>query len=168
MVRGRKNPLYQGLPDRLHRVLRQRKLAMSAASLNADLTNDFAFHLEKRQRLPRIDTVERLAMSLGLSAAWLTYGEGEELLRHKKPTAPDIAERLRSMRCQLGLSRAALGRAAKLTGQTIANIETGGMIPKVDTVELLAKALSVSPSWLAFGLDTHATVTKRDELVPSL
>ena len=45
-----------------------------------------------------------------------------------------------------------LGIAAGLTGQTIANIEVHGMIPRVDTAEMLAKALGMSPSWLAFGV----------------
>ncbi len=140
---------------------------MSAASLDANLNNDFVFHVENRCRLPRIDTIERLALSLGISPAWLTYGEGHEGMQQERPMAPHISERLRDTRCKLGLSRAALGRAAQTTGQTIANIETGGMLPKVDTVELLAKALGVSPSWLAFGLSSHSTATVRNENVPS-
>lgn len=163
VVRGRKNPLYHDLPERLRRVRRQRQLAMSAASLDAALTNDFAFHIEKRRRLPRVDTIERLAMSLGVSPAWLTYGEGEEARQHSEPRATDIAQRLRDARLRSGMSRAGLGRAAELTGQTIANIEEGGMVPKIDTVELLAKALSISPSWLAFGMDEAASV--RNEFV---
>ena len=136
---------------------------MSAASLDADLTNDFAFHVEKRRRLPRIDTLERLAVSLGVSPGWLTYGEGEEGQQPSESGADEIADRLRDARLRTGMSRAALGRAAALTGQTIANIEEGGMVPKIDTVELLAKALNVSPSWLAFGLSEAAST--RNEFV---
>lgn len=49
-----------------------------------------------------------------------------------------------------GLSRRALGNTAEPTGQTVANIEVQGMSPRVDTVEMLAKALGVSASSLAF------------------
>lgn len=165
VVRGRKNPQHHGLPDRLHLVLRLQKRAKSAASLDAGLPNDAAFYIERRQRTPRIDTVERLAITLGVSPAWLTYGEGQADQLYPTLAAPDIGQRLQSLREQKGLSRAALGRAAHVSGQTIANIETAGMLPKIDTAELLAAALGVSPGWLAFGDGAAMTASARNELV---
>lgn len=165
VVRGRKNPQHHGLPDRLRLVLRLQKRAKSAASLDAGLPNDAAFYIERRQRIPRIDTVERLAMTLGVSPAWLTYGEGQADLPHQTLAAPEIDQRLQSLRMQKGLSRAALGRAAHVSGQTIANIETAGMLPKIDTAELLAAALGVSPGWLAFGDGVAMAASARNEVV---
>lgn len=48
------------------------------------------------------------------------------------------------------MRRQALGRVAGLTGQTVANIEYHGMLPRVDTVETLANALDVDASWVDF------------------
>lgn len=51
-----------------------------------------------------------------------------------------------------------MGPAAGLTGQTVANIEVHGMLPRVDTAEMLAKVLGMSASWLAFAfvIDSNA------------
>lgn len=154
MVRGRRNPAYYGLPDRLRRARRQNDLGMSAASLTSGMSTGTAFLIERRQTLPRIDTIERFASALGVSPSWLAYGDGPEDALEGEPSATAIGQRLESARKQQGLSRQALGNAAGLTGQTVANIEVHGMIPRVDTVEMLAKVLGRSPSWLAFGLGT--------------
>src|SRR5438105_2603633 len=45
-----------------------------------------------------------------------------------------------------------LSVAAGLSPPTAANIESGGDMPAIDTVEHLARALGVAPCWLAFGV----------------
>ena len=152
MVRGRRNPAYYGLPDRLRHARRRNELGMSAASLTAGMSTGTAFLIERRQTLPRLDTIERFASALGVSPSWLAYGDGPEDALQAEPSAAAIGQRLEAARKQQGLSRQVLGIAAGLTGQTIANIEVHGMIPRVDTAEMLAKALGMSPSWLAFGV----------------
>jgi transcriptional regulator with XRE-family HTH domain len=137
---------------------------MSAVSTAIGMSTAAAFLIERRQTLPRINTVERFASELGVSPSWLAYGEGREDAAQAKSTVGEIGKRLESARKARGLSRQALGNSSELTGQTVANIEVHGMIPRVDTVEMLAKALGVSPSWLAFGsaavisplVETHA------------
>ena len=151
VVRGRRNPAYYGLPDRLRRARRKNDLGMSAASLTSGMSTGTAFLIERRQTLPRIDTIERFAAALGVSPSWLAYGDGPEDAIPAESAAAMIGQRLAEVRQQRGLSRQALGDAAGLTGQTVANIEVHGMLPRVDTVEMLAKILDISPSWLAFG-----------------
>lgn len=126
---------------------------MSAASLTSGMSTGTVFLIERRQTLPRIDTIEKFAVALGVSASWLAYGDGAEDDEPKKWSAAGIGERLESVRKQRGLSRQALGRAAGITGQSVANIAARGMMPRVDNVEMLARALEVSASWLAFGVD---------------
>lgn len=138
---------------------------MSAVALDAGLPNDAVFHIEKHQRIPRIDTILRLAMTLGVSPAWLTYGEGSPELPHLSLAALNIADRVRFLRLERGLSQAALGRVTHVSGQTIANIETGGMVPKIDTVEYLAAALGVAAGWLAFAGDGDTVATVKNEIV---
>jgi transcriptional regulator with XRE-family HTH domain len=68
-------------------------------------------------------------------------------------SANEVGARLREIREARGLSKNALGQASSTTGQTVRNIEGGQTFPTVATVELLAKALAVSPCRLAFGGD---------------
>ncbi len=120
------------------------------------MSTSAAFLIERRQTLPRINTIERFAVALGVSPSWLAYGEGPEDALQAKSTVTGIGQRLETARKAHGLSRQALGNASGLTGQSVANIEIQGMIPRVDTVEMLAKALGVSASWLAFAQDETA------------
>jgi transcriptional regulator with XRE-family HTH domain len=150
MVRGRKNPSYYGLPERLRRARRRQELGMSAAAHFVGKSTSSAFAIERRLALPRINTIEQYAMALGVSPSWLAYGEGPEDAVQEEPTACGLGQRLVEARKTKGLSRQALGNAAGLTGQTVANIEVHGMMPRVDTVEMLARVLGVTAGWLAF------------------
>ena len=100
--------------------------------------------------LPRIDTIEKFALSLGVSPAWLAYGEGPADDVPTNTHADTIGQRLESARKERGLSRQALGHLSGLTGQTVANIEVKGMVPRVDTAEMLARVLGVTAAWLAY------------------
>lgn len=124
---------------------------MSAASSAIGMSTATAFLIERRQNLPRINTIERFAAALGVSPSWLAFGEGPEDAVQAESTAAEIGQRLEAARKARGMTRQALGLASGLTGQTVANIEVKGMSPRVDTVEMLAKALRVAASWLGFG-----------------
>lgn len=65
-----------------------------------------------------------------------------------QPGAAGIPARLRARRLEQQLSQHELGRRAGLRGQTVQAIEGGGGATCL-TVERLAKALDVSPAWLA-------------------
>lgn len=153
MVRGRRNPAYYGLPDRLRRARRRKELGMAAASSAIGMSTATAFLIERRQNLPRINTVERFAAALGVSPSWLAYGEGPEDAVQVESTAGSIDQRLEAARKARGMTRQALGIASGLTGQTVANIEVKRMSPRVDTVEMLAKVLGVTAGWLGFGAE---------------
>lgn len=150
MVRGRRNPAYYALPDRLRQARKRKGLSMSAASLTIGGSSAAAFLIEHRQALPRIDTIEKFALSLGVSPAWLAYGEGPADDVPTNTHADTIGQRLESARKERGLSRQALGHLSGLTGQTVANIEVKGMVPRVDTAEMLARVLGVTAAWLAY------------------
>ena len=62
-----------------------------------------------------------------------------------------VGHRIAELRQAQGMTRKALGAASQLAGQAIANIEQKGMLPRVDALERIAKALGVPPGWLAFG-----------------
>lgn len=131
---------------------------MSAASSAIGMSTATAFLIERRQNLPRLSTIERFAAALDVSPSWLAYGEGAEDAVHPESEVGGIGQRLEAARKARGMTRQTLGIAAGLTGQTVANIEVKGMSPRVDTAEMLARVLKVSPSWLAFGRTLAASV----------
>lgn len=121
--------------------------------------------------------VERLGGALGVPGSWLAYGwEGFAPFAKKmaRPVIPhddpepntskppsveryrDCGERVRQVREQLGLTlRDVAEHAAQqeqnLSYQAILYIETGSNVPKINTLEAIARALQVPPCWLAYG-----------------
>ena len=162
MVRGRRNPLYFGLPVRL-KTARQ-NLSFDSVALASGLTDgSTVLHLERKQgHVPRLDTVERVAYALGLSPAFLAYGIEAEA---SQPSAgwrcEGVASRLRETRTARGLTMRALARAAGLTDTAVRSTETGTSMPSIATVEALAVALGVSPAWLAYGLGPMELPSRR-------
>lgn len=146
----------------LRQARRQLGLTPAGTSLASGLSNEAVSQIERRQRLPRISTIEQLAACLQVSAAWLAFGEGGA---ERKPSAmgvEQVGQRIAELRQAQRLTRKALGAASQLAGQAIANIEQKGMLPRVDALERIANALGVSPGWLAFGTG-HAATEQRPQ-----
>jgi transcriptional regulator with XRE-family HTH domain len=153
VVRGRKNPLFMGLAARLKTARKTAALNRQSVTQRAKLSDVSAvLGMEQGQRIPRLDTVERVAYALGLSPAFLAYGIEADA---SQPTdglrCEGVASRLRQTRIHRGLSVLALATAAGLSHTAVGNVERGTM-PTLATAEALAIALGVSPGWLAYGL----------------
>lgn len=153
VVRGRKNPLYFGLAARLKAArLSQgydRKTLTSQAAL---VGGSVILGIEDRGKTPHLDTIEKVATALGLSPAFLAYGiEADADPPTDSLSGNGLASRLWQVRTQRGLSVLALAQAAGLSHTAVGNIERG-TVPNVATAESLARALGVSPGWLAYGL----------------
>ena len=152
MVRGRRNPLHFGLPARLRRA--RENLSFSSVAEAAGISDgQIVFRLERKPgHVPRCDTVELIAYALGLSPTFLAYGiEADCLPLADGLRCEGVAARLQETRAARGLSVLALAKQAGLSHTAVGNIERGTM-PGLDTAEALAKALGVSPGWLAYGL----------------
>ena len=66
--------------------------------------------------------------------------------------ASDVGHRLREARKAAGLTLRELAKEAGFANhQTVNNIERGTQRASVDQIESLARALGISPAWLAFG-----------------
>lgn len=63
----------------------------------------------------------------------------------------NLGNRLYEARDRAGLTLRDLGQRAGVSWSTISAIEKGKQSATVETIERLALALSVRPSWLAFG-----------------
>lgn len=173
---GKKNPLWMGLPARLRKARKRANLSMRQCSAIAGISDTAFGNIERRGAVPGIDVIERLAAALGVPASWLAYGFDGLLPFAKKQPRPVIpyddpepsgrseyrqrynhcGERVRQVREQLGLTLRQLAERAEANGEHITHaavqfVETGSNVPKVDTLEVIARALEISPSWLAYG-----------------
>jgi len=106
--------------------------------------------IESGQRIPSVGTIAKLAAALGVSAPWLAYGLGEATPA-RVASCDGMGQRLQAVRTERGLTKAALARMVELKAPSLSQIENGGQ-SGVDTVERIAKALGVSPGWLAYGV----------------
>lgn len=174
---GRKNPLWLGLPQRLRRLRKQAGLSGRQIALLAGVTNKVIGNIEMRGAAPGIDLIERFAAALGVPATWLAYGhEGYAPFAKKQPRpvvpfddpVPQLGvcsatkryelcgERVRQAREQFSLTLRDLEQRTRdnnehISHQAVLYIETGSNVPKVDTLEIIARALGISPGWLAYG-----------------
>lgn len=149
MVRGRKNPLFFGLALRLKQARRQSGLKRLPLAEKAGLATATGRDIETGQSLPTLATVARLASALGVPASWLAYGLGDMHSSDAPATTDGMGARLQAVRTERGLTKAALARRIDLSPTALANIENGAQ-SGVEVIEALAKALDVSPAWLAF------------------
>lgn len=149
MVRGSPNPRHFGLPARLRRSRKRSNLTRAGLAQKVDLDSEVAAYIEAGERLPTIGTIARLASGLCVSAGWLAYGLGDMMTNDPPATTDGMGARLQAVRTERGFTKAALARAGDLTPAAVANIEKGAQTG-VDVLEALAKALDVSPAWLAY------------------
>ncbi len=150
MVRGRPNPRHLGLPARVRKTRKNSGLTRNQVVQRIGGGQTAARDIESGERIPTVGTVARLASALGVCAGWLGYGLGELIAEGATVTTDGLGARLTSIRSERGLTKAALARQVGLSPSTVADIEKGAQTG-VDVLESLAKALGVSPAWLAFG-----------------
>lgn len=171
VVRGRKNPLHRKLPERLRRARRDAGLSAAALSLAAGISKSGAAKLEAGTWVPRLTTVELLGLALRISPAWLAFGLEADWEPTDYRGCMGLALRARETRTLRGFSIREVERRASTAEGSVRAIEAGTM-PSLDTLEKMAKALGVSPAWLAFGqgaqaLPVRRRVTREERAQPS-
>lgn len=84
MARGQKAPLFMGLRKRLEYMRKQRGWNATELAREAGISRTAVVNIADGTAAPGIDTVERLANALGVSAAWLGFGDAAlvELTSH--------------------------------------------------------------------------------------
>lgn len=160
MVRGRKNSLHSGLPARLRKARHAAELTPKAVVQRMGGDQALVREIEDGQRLPTVGTLARLAIALGVTPAWLAYGIGESVTGQGAATCDGMGARLQGARLQAGHNKAAVARLVGLSPSAYAKIENGGQ-SGVDVIESIAKALGVSPAWLAFGMGPQVVTSPR-------
>lgn len=169
VVRGRKNPYWQELPQRLVWLREKASMSLSTMTEICGVDEPTIWAIEKGGRA-NIRTLERIAAALCVPACYLAFGErGERPFSYRIPRsqqplpicAPSakpgdelhlgFAARLTQARENRGHSLRELSRRAGLSVTAVSNYERSINLPLVDAVEQLAVALSVSPCWLAYG-----------------
>lgn len=160
MVRGSPNPRYFGLPARLKKARKHAGLTRTALAYRVGGDQTTALDIEAGRRLPTVGTVARLAAGLGVSAGWLGFGLGEMVVEEPPATCEGMGTRLQAVRLERGHSKAALARMIKLSPPALANIENGAQ-SGVEVIAALAKALDISPAWLAFNQGPQVLPSRR-------
>lgn len=150
VTRGRANPLHWKFPRRLRAARQAAGLTASALSLAAGMGRSSAAQLEAGPGIPLLNTAERLADALHLSAGWLVYGIESPWEPAAELRCLGLAARLRQVRDELGLTLAEVGKYAGSSAAAVLGVERR-TLPTIATLENLATALGVSPAWLAFG-----------------
>jgi transcriptional regulator with XRE-family HTH domain len=161
-------PRYRGLGERLRSARLERGLSHADLAARSGVTYETLLYLEDGRYLPSFPVTEALAGALGVPPAWLVYGEGPAPF---PPPAPPLGalwassvgqvvnaacdveglpRRLRAAREAAGLSRLALSQRA--ASGSVEAIERGRFLPRADAAERLARAMGLSPSFLAFGV----------------
>lgn len=69
-------PHANGLSRRCRAAREHAGLTQRALSAKSKVTNSTIIEVEAGKRMPQIDTIEVLARALGVTAAWLAYGQG--------------------------------------------------------------------------------------------
>lgn len=152
VVQGRRNPLHTDFALRLARAREAAGMTGAGLSVAIGMHRAAASGLERGGRVPRVDTVEKLAKALGVSPCYLAYGVELPCPRHTGTRFSDMPQRLSVIRQERGLSRLELGRLSATSHTFVRMTETGTTVPNIAKVEQLAKALNVSVCWLAYGI----------------
>lgn len=152
VVRGQKNPAHVGLPSRLKAARRQRDIKRRPLADAAGIAPSTVGDIEMGRQVPTVGKIAQLATALSVSAAWLGFGIGELQVEGRPATCEGMGARVQAVRVERALTKAELGRLAGITAPSVAQIEKGGQ-SGVAIIEAIAKALGVSPGWLAFGIE---------------
>ncbi len=72
-----------------------------------------------------------------------------------------VAQNLRTVRAQRKLSQEALAAKARISVSYVSMLERGQRTPPLDTLEIIAKALGVSPLYLLQELSTPRSRRRR-------
>lgn len=161
VVRGRRNPLHAGFPLRLSRARKAADMSRSALSLAVGMDRGTASELEGGGRIPRVDTVEKLATVLHVSPCHLAFGLEQPCEPVAELLSAGLAGRLLHLRQERGFSRRELGRRSDTSDNFVHMTETASTVPNIAKLEQLAKALGVSPCWLAFGVGPQVLPARR-------
>lgn len=79
-----------------------------------------------------------------------------------------IAERIRTARLRLGISQYDLAEAVGIRSQTVYRYEAGLAFPNTQSIDGLAKALGVSPTWLLRGEEAADSTAQPVRIHPAL
>lgn len=161
VVRGKRNPQHHAFALRLARARKAADMSGLALSLAVGMTANTSWGLEAGGRIPRVDTVEKLAKALKVSPCMLAYGIQQPCESGAESLSAGLPARLAQLRQERGLSHRELGRLSGASHNFVRDTEAGKSVPNIANVEALAKALNVAPCWLAYGVGERDLPARR-------
>jgi transcriptional regulator with XRE-family HTH domain len=118
-------------------------MSQEALADNAEIHRTQMTGIEWGERLPRIDTLIKLAGGLGISPCELLDGI----------VSQRFGENLRRGRRREGLSQEQLAMPASLHRTEVGRLEAGERVCRIDTLIRLAGAMAIPPGELLDGID---------------
>ncbi len=80
------------LAERLQSLRAAQGLSAKALAVKAGLFERTIMHIEKLGGMPSLDTLEQISVALGVSPAWLAFGEGAMVRRGRGGRAEELAD----------------------------------------------------------------------------
>ncbi len=167
MVQGKADPKHQKFPERLRRARKAANMNGVALSLAVEMSRNTASQLERSGRVPRLDTVEKLAKALNMSPCLLAYGIEAPCDDSAGSLSDGLPARLAQLRQERGLSHRELGRLSGTSHNFVRDTESGISVPTIANVETLAAALKVRVCWLAYGVGQRDLPPRRSRAADS-
>lgn len=128
------------------------KLAFARLALSDGASSKNMGRIEAEEVTPRPMTLAKIAVFGGVSMEWLTQGQ-MALLPNDICRTGGVGQRIREVREAAGMTRCELSRISGLgnTTKNIDRLEVREHTPRARTLVKIARALNVSPTYLAYG-----------------
>lgn len=130
--------------ERVRELRREKNYSLQELARRGGISASFLSELERGNKRPSLDTIDRLAGALNVSPGELT-GEADR-------TAPRHGERIRHHRCRKGYGLEELASLAGISYSYLRGIERGLVTPSIRCLQKIAAALELPlPGLLAPG-----------------
>jgi transcriptional regulator with XRE-family HTH domain len=124
----------------------ERRMTQEALAFAAGLSVATLGHIERAENGANLATAEAIAGALGVPLHKMIPSRPPRP-RRDRPARPGVnpavAATVRRLREDCGLSQQGLAEEAYLSLETIARLERGGVIPRMDTMQAIADGLGV-------------------------
>lgn len=142
---------YPDFADRLNQAMNQYSATISSLSRQTGISYEMVRRYSNGYSIPRADGMAKIADTLGVSAAWLQFGDESATQTPPPPRFADFAARLKQSIEASGLSLDEVAKKSFVPKERLEKYLTGTKLPYVEDGENLAEALKISVEWLRYG-----------------
>ena len=146
---------YPDFADRLNQAMNQSSATISSLSKQTGISYEMVRRYSNGYSIPRADGMAKIADALGVSAAWLQFGDEAAIQASPPPRFAEFAARLKQSIEASGLSLDEVAKKSFVPKERLEQYLTGTKLVAVEDGENLAEVLKVEDAWLQFGDNAH-------------